>query len=167
MALVIAKKSAVESFTRTKSDKETKNELFFGKSGAKLRTAVATAMGLTKEDKIWMATDTNKKGVITQLGIFKVDEPETFGYKLTEKFNFSGKDISKALLELAGLTEEEFVGKVINFTVDVENPLTVATEDGKSEFKVFEVKFKDVEAAKVHTKKTVEAEQEEAVPAEM
>lgn len=160
MALVIAKKSATAPYTKGKSEKESLMEITFGKSGIKIREALAKALDLKPEDGVWMATDVvekgKDKGKVTTVGLFKTTDADDFAYSVQKNLTIKGKDIEKAFLDLTGL--ETIEGSLANFTVDVENPEIVKVEDETTkavrEIKVYTVKLKEITEAKKRATKT-------------
>lgn len=120
MALVkveIARKKAVP-FTREKSQNESKNEFFLGKSGINFREKAIATLGFVAGDKIGFTPDIDMlKGETITSTTEKLNtlyfQKDEIGYKLGTNNAITGTSIAPYLIELAGITSR-FATKLVN-----------------------------------------------------
>jgi hypothetical protein len=165
-------------FTREKSDNETKNELFLGKSGINFREQAIKTLGFTAGDNIGFTPDIDmKKGetiatTTQKLDALYIQKEDVLtnaegkeiknGYKLGTNNAITGTAIQPYLVELAGITSRfatKLVGAKPTDQLSIEEVdeiltgkqlvFTVATEPIEFEGKqLFEVKFKEITESK-------------------
>lgn len=179
MALIKAEVSrkTPKPFTREKSDNETKNELFLGKSGINFREKAIATMGFVAGDNIGFTPDIDlKKGdtletTIGKLNALYIQKEEKLekdgkevknGYKLGTNNAITGTAIQPYLVELAGIssrfatklagakpTDQLSIEEIDEILTGKQLVFTVAEEAIEFEGKqLFEVKFKEITESK-------------------
>lgn len=175
-------------FTREKSDNETKNELFLGKSGINFREQAIKTLGFVAGDNIGFTPDIDlKKGETIETttgklnGLYIQKEEKLVddkgkevknGYKLGTNNAITGTAIQPYLVELAGIssrfatklagakpTDMLDITEVDEILTGKQLVFTIATEAIEFEGKqLFEVKFKEITESKRGKKGEVEDE---------
>lgn len=179
MALIKAEVSrkTPKPFTREKSDNETKNELFLGKSGINFREQAIKTLGFVAGDNIGFTPDIDlKKGdtletTTGKLNALYIQKEEKLvddkgkeiknGYKLGTNNAITGTAIQPYLVELAGIasrfsklegskpTDQLSDVEIDEILTGKQLVFTVAEEAIEFEGKqLFEVKFKEITESK-------------------